>query len=479
MSSVRKKFGIQLIASNAETVGHFALSIVLARLLTPDDIGVYSMSAILVAIAHIFRDFGVSSFIKRQKELTPEAIRSALGVVMFTSWSVALLLYLGSSHWAGFFGEPRVERVVEVLALGFVFIPFGAIPGAILVRNLEVVRTAKAGLASLAVYITASVVLAWQGAGYMTMAWANLIHILAHCVAIRWVSLDRAPIIPSLKGWSHIANFGVGTIMTSSLRALDNAIPDVMLGRLSTPAAVGLFSRANSTVNIASSALMPAVNYFALPYLARLHHRNEDLAAEVCKITSYLATLLLPALALTAILAQPIVLFLYGAQWLPSAAAIPWLCVATGMGVLFFFTQPALTGIGKPYLAGLPMAALIAIKVGVAWWLFDGTLARFAQSLMLGQFIALPVVVWVNRRFLHIGVRQWLRSVLPVLLMTALTVAAALLVEWLLPPMPPLLHIVALGLPSLAVWVAATVALRLPLGVEVTAMLARRKAPKA
>src|SRR5690606_17483586 len=128
------------------------LSMVLARLLDPDDIGVYSMSAVLVAVAHIFRDFGVTSYVKRQKELNPDTLRTALGVVMCTSWTMALLMFLSAPLWSSFFGEPRVENVVRVLALGFVFIPFGALPQAVLVRNMEVVRTAKAGIFGLGMY---------------------------------------------------------------------------------------------------------------------------------------------------------------------------------------------------------------------------------------------------------------------------------------------------------------------------------------
>lgn len=475
MKSVKKKFAFQLITSNAEIAVQFALSIILARLLDPEDIGIYSMSAILVAIAHIFRDFGVSSFIKRQKELSAETIKSALGVVMFTSWMVALTLYLSAPLWAAFFKEPRVEEVVKVLAAGFVFIPFGAIPGAVLVRDLEVVRTAKASLTALLVYFIASILLARNGFGYMTMAWANLINIVAHCVAIRWVSTTRMPFLPSFRGWTHIANFGLGTILTSSIRAFDNAIPDIFLGKMSSPTNVGLFSRANSTVNIASSALMPAVNYFSLPYLAKLHHQNDDLPKEICKITSYLATLLLPAMAMTALLSEEIIAFLYGAKWLPSAVVVPWLCLMTGVGVLFAFTQPALTGIGKPYIAGAPFAVLLILKIAIVTLVFDGSLASFAMGMTIGQFVCLPMLLWVNHRFLNIHPRDWLRAVLPVLVLTGVMGGCAAAVKFMLPAWAPLWTILVVAVPALLSWVLMLHLLRLPLYEEVRRLIAARR----
>ena len=85
MSSVRQKVALQFIVSNLALVANFVLTIVLARLLSPHDIGIFSMSAVLMAVAHVFRDFGVTAFIKREKELTSESLRNALGVLLVTS----------------------------------------------------------------------------------------------------------------------------------------------------------------------------------------------------------------------------------------------------------------------------------------------------------------------------------------------------------------------------------------------------------
>ena len=59
----------------------FIVSILLARLLSPSEIGVYSMTVVFVNIAHMFRDFGVGSYLQREPDLTPDKIRSAIGAV--------------------------------------------------------------------------------------------------------------------------------------------------------------------------------------------------------------------------------------------------------------------------------------------------------------------------------------------------------------------------------------------------------------
>lgn len=473
MNSTRRKFGFQLIYSNAEVAGHLVLSMVLARLLDPDDIGVYSMSAVLVAVAHIFRDFGVTSYVKRQKDLNPDTLRTALGVVMCTSWTMALLMFLSAPLWSSFFGEPRVENVVRVLAMGFVFIPFGALPQAVLVRNMEVVRTAKAGIFGLVMYATVATVLALKGFGHMSMAWANFANIVTHVTALRLLSNTPTPWIPGLKHWGRVANFGVGAMVTSAMTAIDNALPDIALGRLSNPSNVGFFSKSNSTINIASSGVMPAVHYFALPYMARVHHGQGDIAAEVCRVTSYLATLLLPAMAMTALLAHEVIYLLYGAKWLPSAGPVPWLCMSAGMGVLFAFLPAALTGIGKPYVAGLPLLLLLLLKLLFIGLLFDGTLESFARAMVVAQVLTLPLGLWIQQRYLGIAPRRWLAMALPVLGLALSLVACMWALKWALPPMPAWLSVLALGLPAVPLWLLLARALRLPLYAELHGLFLR------
>lgn len=274
MISVRQKVALQFVVSNLALIANFVLSIVLARLLTPQEIGIFSMSAVLMAVAHVFRDFGVTAFIKREKELTPDTLRNALGVLLITSWSVAAAMFFSAPYWAHFFHEAQVLLVVQVLALGFVFIPFGAIPMAILSREMAVEKSARITAVTSVVYFGSSVGLALAGFGAMTMAWANLVNIIVSGAMARWVVDRPLPWLPGFRQLHDIVHFGLGNLLTALLKAADNALPDILLGRWMTPAAVGLFSRANSTVNMVGTALLPTVNFFALPYMAKVHHTH-------------------------------------------------------------------------------------------------------------------------------------------------------------------------------------------------------------
>ncbi|MBB1075263.1 oligosaccharide flippase family protein [Rhodoferax sp. 4810] len=421
MASLRAKIALQFVVNNLTIVSNFALAVLLARLLTPTDIGIFSMSAVLIAIAHVFRDFGVAAYIKREKELTEQTLRSAMGLLVTTSWTASAILFVSASYWADFLHEPRIADVVRVLALGFIFIPFGAIPSAILTRRMEVRKTSKVAIVSNLSHFAVCLGLAQAGLGHMTMAWANLVDILICGIGYRWVLGERLPVWPSVIGWKRIAHFGLGNILPSLLQKIDAAIPDLVLGRLSTPAAVGLFSRANSTVNMLGEAINPTINYFALPYLAQVHHKNGRIDQEYLKASSLVNSIVFPALVTVAILSPELVGFLFGQQWLPSAHAIPWLCVAYGVSSLFTFTTSAMNSIGKPYGAIWPLMALVTLKVGLAFTLFDGTLQNFAFCVALAQLSSVPLYLFINKLFLKVSLLDWLGDTWRLLILAVIT----------------------------------------------------------
>jgi O-antigen/teichoic acid export membrane protein len=471
VSSVRQKVALQFIVSNLALVANFVLTIVLARLLSPQDIGIFSMSAVLMTVAHVFRDFGVTAFIRREKELTPESLRNALGVLLVTSWSVAAAMYLSAPYWAYFFHEARVVPVVQVLALGFLFIPFGAIPMAIISREMAVGKSARITAVTTVVYFGASVGLALDGFGPMTMAWANLINILVTGAMARWAVARPLPWLPAFHQLKGIVHFGLGNLLTALLKAADSALPDILLGRWMTPTAVGLFSRANSTVNMVSTALLPTVNYFALPYMAKVHHANGPVAGEYLRATSLINALILPALAAIAVLAHDIVSLLYGSAWLQAVPAIPWLCLAYAINSLFTLSAPALTGVGKPYAAIGPNALLVVTKVACAAWLMDGTLGTFALAIALGQLLSVPYNLWIHERHLNLGWATWTRSTLPVLAHALLVGGVCLGIRKALPfGLAPWAAILITGVGVVAAFLAGCFLLSLPMADELKRM---------
>lgn len=466
MRNLKQSLTITFFASNGATAVNFIVSIALARLLTPEEIGIFSIAYVLVSVAHIFRDFGVTTYLVHEKDLTPDKIRSISGVLFATSWATAIILYAVSGMAAAYYREPGVKHVIEVLALGFVFIPFGAITHSLLTRELKAREQAIASVLGVSVYAISSVALAWLGFSYMTMPWASLLNIIATAFAYLPFRPKYAPWLPSFRGWGRVINFGTGVLFSNAVRELNNSLPDVVLGRLSGPHAVGIMSRANSTSNLFNRITEPTVGYAVLPVLSRKHHDGESIAEPMTKAISSLTALAWPTVLGTAIFAEPIILFLFGEQWRESVQLVRIFCAIAFINVPFTFTVQALQATGRPYVAALPGALQLVVTVVAIPIMFDQSLASFAHALLVANIITAPVYLWLQHHHLHLRPSHFLASLQASVTLTLAMGAVLIGLAWLLGDLPSWQQLLIAVSVTGAAWFAATALLAHPVRQE-------------
>lgn len=433
MPDLRRSLLITFFSSSGTTAMHFAVSLVLARLLSPHDIGVFSMTVVFVNIAHMFRDFGVATYVQRERELTFDKMRSAMGVMYLSSWSIAAALFLSAGVLARWFDEPGMEEVMRVLALGFVVIPFASLTQSLLVRELAADKQAWINAAGTLSYCASCLMLAWLGFGAVSLAWANLLNILACVLACLLVRPPGLPWLPSLRHWRDVVGFGAGTLAANCANAVNNALPDVLLGKLGSASHVGLFSRANSTVSIFSHVAGATINYGAVAWMARSHHDGKALAPILQRAACLLTGIGWPAFAVTALAGRDLVQTLYGERWLDSIPAMTPLALTAAMALSFHYLPATLTALGRPYLSSQAPLVTIAARIAFAAWLFDGTLGSFAWAICLATFVTVPMTLWMQHRHVGLEAGRFVRALGPSVMVTCICAVGAWLCQVLLP----------------------------------------------
>lgn len=451
MANLRRSLIINFFSTSGATILRFVVSVLLARILSPSEIGVYSMTLVFVNIAQVFRDFGVTQYLQREAELSTEKLRAAIGVAFTSSWLIALILFLSSGAIGRWFAEPDIVPVMKVLALGFILIPFGSVTSALLTREFAAEKQAYVHAAGTISFCVSCVVLAKLGFGSMSLAWANFINILACALAFIPLRPRYLPWLPSFSHWRGVARFGIGSLLSNCVTAVNNALPDVILGKLGSASQVGLLSRANSTVQIFIYVAGSTVSYGAVSYLAQTWHRGESLAPILTRATVLLTGVGWAALALTTVFGHDIVLALYGPTWLEAVPAILPLSLAGAITMAFHYIPLAVTAIGRPYLSAVPTLVTLMGRIAFSVLIYDGSLVGFSWALCLATLITTPVIVVQQSRCLGLGIMPLLRALVPsatVALGSAL--AGAVLLVLLPASLPPLVRLL-LSAPLLAV----------------------------
>ena len=474
MSTFRKSLAINFMASSGATLVMFVVSLVVARILTPAEIGIYSIAIVLVNIAHVFREFGVSSYLQRADGLTRLRVRSALGVAYAITWTVAAIVWFASDWVAHWFGYDAIGPVMRILAVSFLFIPFSSVALALLLREYDAKKIAVGTAVGTIAYSATAIGLALTGSGAASLAWANLANVLSTGLVYMALRPLHMAYLPRFRETGDILRFGTGALFTNLVQAGNNALPDLMLGKIGSARQVGLLSRANSTVSIFMYVAGSAITFGSQTYLAKAHHAGQSLEPLLHRAIGLVTAIGWPLLAVTMIVAEDMVVGLYGETWLPAAPAIVPLALMAAIDLTFHYHTAAFNAIGRPYLASMPLLGTALFRIGLGLALWNGDIVSFGWAMMLATLASSSVWLTLQRKYLGCGPSAFARMLLPSAVVAVVCAGVAYISQLAIAQFGigwPILRLLLLGVPVTACWLAMLRVLRHPLFNEV-AMLA-------
>ena len=365
MASVRTSF-LWALGQNYVVLGcQFVTSIVIARLLTPAEMGVFSVAVVIVGLAQVLRDFGVGDYIVQEKELTRDRIRSALTVNIVLAWSLAAVLFVGSWPAAAFYRDAGVQSVMQVLSINFLLLPFGSVPLAVVRREMNFAVIAEVRIVTTLVGSATSITLAYLGMSYLSMAWGSVVSNLL-VIVIAWRHRpDGLPFLPGVGDVRRVMRFGSFVSATFLLSELDKSASDLLLGRLLGMSATGLFGRAQGLVQLMDRILMGSVWSVALPFFAQKERGGGDVREGFLKTAGYLTVLMWPFAIFLGFMAYPAIRIMFGPQWDAAVPLVRWLCLHLIVAAPFALLGSVMLAIGRVRALTLGVSANLACKVGL------------------------------------------------------------------------------------------------------------------
>lgn len=315
----------------AATAVQFVSTLILARLLSPSEIGIYSVGASVIMIAHTLRDFGTSTYVIQEHELTPARLRTAFTLTVAIAWALALILYFSAAPLGVFYSEPGVALVMQVMAFNFALIPFGSISGAILRREMRFRALMYIAVLSTLVNSLSAVVFASLGFGFISLAWSAVLG-TATTVIGNWIAERKAFLMwPSLVERRRVLAFSLRSSVSSIAAEAGHAAPDIVLGKTIGMEGTGLFSRALGYVQIFERLLQDGLRSVMLPYLSEQFRSGGDVRAKLQAAAPNIVSISLLIIGLTGTLADTAIAVLFGPQWNDAVPAAQLLCVGMAL----------------------------------------------------------------------------------------------------------------------------------------------------
>jgi len=456
----------------------FSATVAIARMLTPAEVGVFSLAASLVAIAQVLRHFGIGDFLVQERTLDRELLRAAHGLALLVAWLLAALLWLGADTVAALYQEPAVAPVLRILALAFVLSPVGAACATLLERELAYGRLAAVQVTSTLISVGTTIGLAATGHSTASLAWGAVAGNLATIVGYGLLRPRDLLLRPRFCGMHRLLRFCSTMTASYLIEQLAARAPDLLIPRSLGFAALGLFGRGQGLALAAHELVVTGFVRVARPLFARGDREPAALRLTYLAFLERLAVLPLALFPFMALFADALVRLFFGPAWADCAPVLAVLACGLTFAIPWYLAPALLVGTGR---AGAMLrialvrlaAAFLAVAIGTHFGLFVTALLLAGAGLLhvAAYQRALKAATGIGVHDLARACLPSLRAVLPALAMAAFARLLPLADAW------DALAMLVLGL-SLLVAPATALAAWLghPLRDDLASLLARRRA---
>jgi len=343
----RRALKVSATVQVATFVLSFASVLVVSRLLTPEEIGIFSVSVALLGMAHIFREFGVGQYLVQAASVGREQIRAAFTVALLCSWGIGLVVLAASIPMRMIYRHDGVQEVLALAALNFAVMPFGTPILSILRRELQFDRIAWVTIVGAAVQTGVTIAAAYLGHSYLSMAYGTLAMQVTKVLMLNVIRPGETFVWPSTSGVRDVLRFGslsTGAIVTNNL---GSAAPDMIFGRTLGFADVAYYSRGVGMQNMLIEKIHEAVRSVYFPIFASELRAGAKGAELYAQTAGNLVAVTIPALVVLAVLANPLIPFVFGDQWAVSAPIASILCLYQVLVAPYALYQLSLIAAGK------------------------------------------------------------------------------------------------------------------------------------
>jgi lipopolysaccharide exporter len=386
----------------------------LARLLGPEQYGIFAIGVIVIGFANFIGDFGISYGLIQKKTVSDEDIRYVLGWQLLLGGLMAALLVLCARPIAEFFNEPSAIWVIKALATVCVANSLTSVSMNLLKRSLDYKSLHIAQvLGHFIGYIFVGIPMALLGFGVASLVAAWIVQALMQLALMYHVV--RHPVLPTLKHAEGRAMLIYGrNVLGANLTNWGLAnIDRVFIGKRFSVADIGLYSTAYNLLYNGTSALLGLIQSIAFSASSRV---QEDISAQrnvFLGVSGSSLVFIGPLFAALAIISDTFVLALYGDKWRAAADIFSPIALAMPLFVLLGLAAPMLWIRGKGKLEGLLNLPLLCVWSLAAYFASSFSPHIVAWTVLLLYFLRAALLIAVAARALQLGLLSYFRACMP------------------------------------------------------------------
>lgn len=380
----------------------FLSNIVLARLLTPADFGYIGMLMVFIAVSTSFVDGGFGSALIQKSKPTQEDYSTVFYWNIFLSIVLYTILYFCAPLIADFYKMDILTKILRVEGVILIINALTIIQFNKLRKTMQFKKIAYVNITAAIISVIVAIIYAYYGGGVWALVWQQIVLGIVSVIMLFIVMPWKPSLLFSMESFKGLFKFGSFILLSSIINTIANNISALIVGRFFSAGTLGYLSQAQKLENVASTSIASTVEQVTYPLLVEVKDNYARMAQVLRSFNLMLLACVLPAMMVIIIAAAPIIIFLFGEKWLPSAEILRILCIAGVFICLQGSSYNVIAAIGKSEV--LFRWTLIKRGVGIGL-IFLGLFVYGFHGVLWGM-VASSGFIWLSNAWLvskHIG----------------------------------------------------------------------------
>ena len=423
---------VTILAQGSKFVLQMGSTIILARLLLPEDYGLIGMVTVAIGFAKLFKDLGLSNATIQKAEIDREQVSTLFWINFAISCLTAIVVAATAPLLSWFYQEPRLTGITLALTSIFILGGLTVQHQALLRRQMHFLKLAKIEIASTLFSVVVAIIAAKLGFGYWALVFMQIAVAAGNTVGVWWACSWRPgpPVMGS--GVKSMLAFGGNLTGFNLVNYFSRNLDNILIGRYWGSQQLGIYAKAYQLVLLPIQQINTPITSVALPALSSLQNNPKQYRKYYYQAILLISTLGMPAIAFLFASADKAILLTLGEQWLDVVPIFRYLMPAAfnaTIGVGIGWVYQSLNLVNRLFRWGVVSATInvILFVVGVRWgavgvaaayglsrplfliagfaYCYHGTPLKLSE---LAKTLAFPTVASFGAAAILMGINHWL-----------------------------------------------------------------------
>lgn len=342
----------------------FVVSIILARLLAPEDFGLLAIVMVFIYLASVFQDVGFSTALIQRSEVKESHYSAVFYMNVVMGIILALLLFLIAPYLANFYGSPQLSNLAKFMSLSFIVNSFGLVPRARLQRDMNFKIISVTNILAAFISGAIAIYMACHSYGVWSLAVQVITNQFLANVLLYCFYKYRVSLIFNIDSIKELWGFSSRVFFTGFLDTLFINADALVIGKALNMTTLGYYSRAKSLENFTFRYTSSTLSSVLLPGLSSLQNDPERLKYAVIKVFHLLAFISFFLCGLLFVSSRELIILLLSSKWEPSVIMFQIIIIgafAQQIGSLFYNTILGTGNVNKYLIINLSGKFLLCL----------------------------------------------------------------------------------------------------------------------